>query len=261
MALALWSTFVPVGIAAGIVLSGIALNYLSWRGTLIANGALTLAVFTLAFVAIPSSRRGGFLKVATIPTSRQPDYGGWLLGFGFGAFTIVEVGLLTLMPDYLVDQTRSGLNLATWFTSGVAIATLGGAAVVAFSRKSLAWLTGLLFAGLILPALIAIAVFASIFGDAHGVAFVLFCTVGMLWGIVPALVFGCLPAFIKQETDAVATSGRIAQFGAAGSLIGPPFIGVLSSNWGWNAGALSTLAFSTVAFCCLWSAIKRLDLD
>jgi MFS family permease len=245
---ALWSTFVPAGLALGTAITGGVALLVGWHGAFLV-WALAAACALAACLGLPASggRRPGSL---VLPTSAI-----WLLAAGFGCYTAIEVGVLALLPAYLAGQWSVAPSLAGAAT-GIASATtmLGSAAASMALRRSSRWALRLMLVGLLVPALLLFAVFPPLAArglvGASGVALL-----AVVWnavsGMPPAVVFAWLPDLAERSgggaSHMAAANGVLAQFGAAGSLIGPPLLGFVASQWGWASIALAATVFSALS--------------
>ncbi|BEV10306.1 MFS transporter [Asticcacaulis sp. DW145] len=242
-ALTLWSTFVPAGFAIGMGLSGVLLLFTGWRPVLVvwallAGGALFAAVRT-PVVETKSETR---LVWPPLPV--------WLMCAGFGFYTTLFVGLIAMFPLFLTEQGQSPSAAAT-VTGLASAATLGGAwgAAQALHRGERArWIA--LCAGLLVPAALACLIFIG--GHALWLAG-LIIALNAVSGIGSSLVFARLP-HMSPGLNVAAANGVLTQFGAGGSLIGPPLLAAIAGHWGWAAlgpavaiGSVAALGLMTAA--------------
>lgn len=240
-ALAIWSTFVAIGIALGATLAGGVADLWGWRTALALWAALVCAVLALgARVRLPSGAPGA-------AEARRPSRRAVVAALGFGGFTCFQVGLLALAPQYLVGARGFGVAGAGLLTGLGALATVTGAAAPLLLGRRLARgssLAPLLAAALLLPPL---AVFPFFLDLPRPLLAALFIGLNMVSGIFPALAFARLPQ-LSADGDVTASNGAIAQAGAAGSLLGPPVFAACVSLGGWQAAAGIGLAVSCLAF-------------
>ena len=258
-ALALWSTFVPVGFALGTAITGGAMLLVGWHGVFLA-WALAAALALAACLGLPASggRRAG--RSLALPSGAV-----WLLAAGFGCYTAIEVGVLALLPAYLAEQWSMPPSLAGAVTGIASAATMLGSAVASVAlRRSGRWALRLVLVGLLVPALLLFAVFPPLGArglvGASGVSLL-----AVLWnvasGMPPAVVFAWLPDLAERsnggESHVAAANGVLAQFGAAGSLAGPPVLGFVASQWGWASIALAAAVASALSFGLIVLAERR----
>lgn len=252
-ALTLWSTFVPAGFAIGMGLSGVLLLFSGWRAVLVvwallAGAALFAAVRTPAVEPKSETR----LVWPPLPV--------WLMCAGFGFYTTLFVGLIAMFPLFLTEQGQSP-SVAATVTGLASAATLGGAwaAAQALHRGERArWIA--LCAGLLVPAALACLIFIG--GHPLWLAG-LIIALNAVSGIGSSLVFARLP-HMSPGLNVAAANGVLTQFGAGGSLIGPPLLAAIAGQWGWAAigptvlvGSVAALGLMIAAEVVAWNKITK----
>lgn len=239
-ALALWSTFVPVGIAAGTILSGLAASLVDWRLILVFWALIVLTTLP------------GTFRLPTMAEHRQtglavPPVAIWALALGFGFYTTLEVGVLGMLPAYLSEAWDFSIATAGVVTGVASAATIAGsfaaARLIGTGEEARRPLT-LVAVGLAVPAALFFVGFpggglaTGVSGSTVAVAVI---AANAVSGLVAAVAFARLPALLRRSGAALslvtASNGVFAQFGAAGSLIGPPLVGYVASHWGWSTVA------------------------
>lgn len=236
-ALALWSTFVPVGIAGGTILSGVAASLIDWR--------LILVFWALAvLVTLPGSFRLPAMTEHRQTGFAVPPLAVWALALGFGFYTTLEVGILGMLPAYLSEAWGVSLAAAgavTGITSGATILGSFAAARLIGSGDGARRPLVLVAIGLGLPALLFFPGFPTADLAAQMSARTVAAAIiaaNAISGLVAAVAFARLPVLLRRSGVSLslvtASNGVFAQFGAAGSLIGPPLVGYVASRWGWG---------------------------
>ena len=249
-ALALWSTFVPVGIAAGTILSGLAASLVDWRLILVFWALIVLTTLP------------GTFRLPTMAEHRQtglavPPVAIWALALGFGFYTTLEVGVLGMLPAYLSDAWGFSIATAGVVTGVTSAATIAGsftaARLIGTGEGARRPLT-LVAVGLAAPAALFFVGFpggglpTGVSGSVVAMAVI---AANAISGLVAAVAFARLPALLRRSGAALslvtASNGVFAQFGAAGSLIGPPLVGYVASHWGWSTVAPVVAALSILS--------------
>lgn len=232
-ALALWSSFVPVGIAIGSAVTGLCVPILGAQGVMLLWAAL------LATMIVPMLR----LRFGTGDSRRivLPAPAAWISTLAFGVYTFFLCALTMLLPTFLILERGAGLGEASLIVSLASLSALpaSGLAILMLRRGELPAARFLMIAT---PALAGTALLAPL-GFQHGLGLtltgILLVTAIMLSGLVPPLMFGRLPVLagaIGPHDPRIATSnGLLTQFGAGGALIGPPLAGLIVEGWGWGA--------------------------
>ncbi|TWB17349.1 MFS transporter [Nitrospirillum bahiense] len=256
VALALWSSFVPVGLALGAILSGWAAELWSWRGALFGGGVVAAGALALSLPMTSGvgARVRGAGAGGTGPTRRA-----WALAVGFGCYTTFEVGLLGMLPTFLVDKAGASADAAGFITGVASFATVAGSVVAGWWNhrnhgRDLA--RGPSFAlmalSIVLPALLLFLVF----GPAPDLttAAIVVIALNALSGVYPGLAFAMLPAVAGSDRGLPAANGLLTQFGASGSLIGPPLFAAFAGHWGWTSAAACGLAASLLCLALMRAA-------
>ncbi|MEQ8898424.1 MAG: MFS transporter [Roseovarius sp.] len=239
LALVVWSTFFPAGLGLGTILSGALAAPLGWRGVLLFWALAGLALWLCA----PRDRADAG-PIAAI-TAFRPSGASLVLAAGFGGFTCFHVGILALMPEFLISQKGATPGLAGLVTGLGGFVTITGIAVpLCLRHRPVLRLSPLLLGGcLLLPAALLFGVFSPAAPLATSAA--LFIALNLLAGIFPALAFGAIPRFAGPGGLGPA-NGALAQAGAAGSLLGPPAYAAVVSHAGWLPAAGLGLALSLI---------------
>ena len=239
-ALSLWSTFVPAGFAISMSVSGVIAPWLGWRAPLWLWAALAAAAAIAAsrVPASPSSpSRLGMARFVLPPLAV------WLMCAGFGAFALVFTGLIAMFPLFLTGQGQ-GAAVAAAVTAAASAATMAGAWGAAQAlKRGTATRWAALSAGLLVPAVLACIVFS---GRDAGVVSVLFIALAALFGVASSLFFARLP-HMDAHLNVAAANGVLTQFGAGGSLIGPPLLAAVTDHWGWAALGPAALTASALS--------------
>lgn len=254
-ALALWSTFVPVGIAAGGGLTGVML------GVVDASGVMLLWAVLLA-AALPIVMRVRFTESRT-DRIVLPDVSAWISTFGFGLYTVFISIVTMLLPIFLIEQSGATLSEAALAAALTSLAALPGMVVAVrlmqdgeLERGSMIRATGIALA-LTVPLMILL------YRDGAGGLMTrggLALSAVAISGIVPALMFARLPrlagARAPSDPRIATANGLITQFGAGGALIGPPLGGMTVAAWGWpSLGILTCLILAAMLVCVVASEV------
>lgn len=255
-ALALWSTFFPVGFATGSILAGLGVEVAPWRWVLLGSAALT-ALLLLPSWRLPTPPEAAPRRAGGARPTRAP-LGAWLMAIGFACYTTFEVGLLAVMPAYFTGQRGVSASTAGLITGAAAFASvLGGLAAAWWMRRDRP-LGGFTAVGIVVPALLLFAVFTPSGGTWLWPALAA-TLLNAISGAVPAVVFARLPDTVGPGGDMATANGLLAQGGASGSLLGPPLLAAAASHLGWPAAAGAGLVAS--ALCLLLLALAQRGHD
>jgi len=248
-ALALWSCFVPVGIAAGGAITSVAIGWLT-PGEVMLLWAVLLAIAALAAFRVPLG--GGGRGPIVLPSP-----GAWLATFAFGIYTLFICALTMLLPTFLIEQrgaTVATAGLVTAFTSLLALP----ATAIAMGLSRGGTLSSRRLIMVATPSLLATAALSPfVFADAAA-TLPLAATMAVLTlaasGLVSPMMFARLPVLAgacgPHDPRIATANGLLTQFGAGGALIGPPLGGWVVRTWGWPALgiAIGAMAVAMLAF-------------
>lgn len=256
MALTLWSTFVPVGIALGAWVSAALAQPLGWRMAVLAwagtGGLLAAVVWWRGPQQSAPAPRARASDSGTVPVSGATPVGVWTLALGFGGFAIFEVGMLGLLPTLLVRQAGMAAEAAGRWTAIASVSAVAGSALAAWLLRRGVGLRWPCMVSLGVPPLLLFAVFTPtpVLPWALAAAVAL----NALGGIFASLAFALLPRVAPDARSLVRGNGWIAQCGASGSLLGPPLMAAAVQTGGWHAAALLGLGVSALALPLIWRA-------
>lgn len=271
-AMALWSTFVPVGMAVGAWAYAWAAGAVGWRlaQALSVAGGLLLWVSLRAMAAgDAATRRAASTTSPTAPVAPAapappPSSGAtgallWALVAAFGAYAVAEVGLLALLPSLL---TQGGMPLAAagGWTAAAALANVPASAIGAWLLKR----RGALSPAIAVAMAVSLGLSGLLFlaalrdGGQASTQALLAIAVNAASGVFPSLVFALLPLAARAPERLALASGRLTQFGASGALLGPPLMGAVVERWGWSAAGGLALALSALAIPLALFAWRRL---
>lgn len=250
-ALALWGTFVPLGVAIGSVLTG----FLA-----VATGSVGLLLFWAAAFGLVLSLA---TRLPVIPHGasrrlRMPHGAAWLATASFGLYTTLVCALTALLPIYLVEQRGISLATASSLAGAVSAAALPGCLLIMVlmrpGRMRTAKIMMIAASFLLASAGPAVAIFGCdgcISGAAPTVGLAVITV--LLGGLTPPFILARLPdhsaACTGDDPKLAVAQGLLTQFGAGGALIGPPLAGLLVGAQGWSMlGAfLAGLSLATVS--------------
>ena len=239
LALGIWSTFMPAGMALAMVATPLLLDTTGWRGVWLISAGVVL-VFTV-LVGLGTSRQRWPDQPRADPNAPL-DWAGaretlartvlWLYAGAFLLYTIAWFAIAAWLPTFLVETQGRSAMAAGLFTALVVAANMGG-------NLTGAWL---LHKGVPRWSLIAVA------NGTMGVTAVLIIgpfapeAAKIPLAIVFSLISGMLPAAVIAGAAAHApkphlvamSSGFAVQGAAIGSLLGPLLMAIvvgISGSW------------------------------
>lgn len=243
-AMALWSTYTPVGVSLGLLLSSGFAGTAHWRGSYLIHGVL-FALLAVAGVLLPrpqpvpagAAARPGLLSAFT-------QQGPLRVALVFAMLVITGLGTNTVFPRWYAGQHDVSLGVASGIM-GVANLTMifGGlltAWILARGMTHLRWFVMIVIAGF----LCAIAVFSPGIASLPRLAGL----VGWLLasGACVAVVTAMLPKVVADPRQGAAAAGLLSQLAAATTFVTPLIWVPLAAAGAWQ-GFLAVIAAAGIA--------------
>ncbi|WP_336082362.1 MFS transporter [Thalassospira sp. CH_XMU1448-2] len=252
MAMSIWGTFIPVGIALGNWVSAAMVVWLDWR---LAVGACTLPIVILLPLlammekpATPTARKSLSVGVIGVLKSRAA----LKVALTFSAFAGATSAALAFMPAMMVDNLDIGIALAAGIIGTTAIAgnivgSIG--AGMALGRD----ISGRTILVIFLPVM-ATAIGTLFVSDNMMLSLVALIIFNIGQGAVAGTCFALLPGIAKGGLSMPALQGMLAQFAEIFVVIVPPLTGAMIDRNGWIGAAGILAGFYFTGF--LISAIR-----
>jgi predicted MFS family arabinose efflux permease len=234
LALGIWSTYFPFGMAIAMAAAPLAIDAIGWRGLWLVIAAATLA----SAAALASQRRryppapaSGRTFSAILAALRQP--GPWWNSLVMTFYTLQWSGVMVWLPTFLV-QTRGASLIAASLVAAVVVAVnvpgnLTGAWLM--QRQAPRGLIVCVAAGLM--GAFGIGIFAEGAPDwlrlGSCLAFSYFS------GVIPAVAFAAPQTYARAQSQVASLQGLMMQGSNLGQFVGPPAIAAAvsaSGRWG-----------------------------
>ena len=243
MAMSIWGTFIPVGIAMGNWVSAAVLVWLDWRLAVVACTVPVVILLPLLAVMTPPAtstpRKSLLVGVMGVLKSRAA----LRVALTFSAFAGATSAALAFMPAMLADNLDIGIApaagiIGTTAIVGNIIGSVG--AGMALGRN----IAGRRILMLFLP-MMAVAI-STLFVSTHmplSLTALIIFNIGQ--GAVAGTCFALLPGIAKGGLSMPALQGMLAQFAEIFVVIVPPVAGAMIDRSGWSgaAGVLGALYF------------------
>lgn len=221
LAIGVWASYMPAGMATMMLLSPLLLGAFGWRGLWLVNAALALAA-ALAFwmmtrgLHLPTAGRRSWADVRQSMTLPGP----WLLAGCFACYSIQFFAVMSWLPTFLVEELGAPLSLAALLTALAVAANILGTWLGGWllHRGAARWLLLAVVAATL--SLLAIGVFAGTLPVAARV----FCAFGfsVIGGILPTACLAGAPVHAPSPAQVGAVNGIIVQGANLGTLLGAP---------------------------------------
>jgi MFS family permease len=252
LALALWGTFVPFGIAVAQALAAALVHALGWRGVLLADAG----VLALALVVVwRATRTEGRARVAPTSIAQHLSPRALMLAMGFFCFALTFLAVAGLLTTYFVAQRGFGVAQAgSVIAAATSLGAAGSLAAGVLMRRGVppSWIGA---AGLLLSMGLTPFMFSTLPGDGLAIAAVALSFI--IGGVVPAAAFAAVPLLAREARAIGPLNGLIAQAGSLGSLGGPPLVALFVDTAGWAMAPALLLALAGVGSLCLLASGVR----
>ena len=236
MAMSIWGTFIPVGIAIGNWVSAAVLVWLDWRLAVVACTVPVMILLPLLAVMTPPTtstpRKSLLVGVIGVLKSRAA----LRVALTFSAFAGATSAALAFMPAMLADNLDIGIAPAAGIIGTAAIVgnIIGSVgAGMALGRN----IAGRRILMLFLP-IMAVAI-STLFVSTHmplSLTALIIFNIGQ--GAVAGTCFALLPGIAKGGLSMPALQGMLAQFAEIFVVIVPPVAGAMIDRSGWSGAAV-----------------------
>lgn len=246
LVLALWSCFMPTGIALAMLSGALADD---WRALWWTGAALT-AFAALGIATVPGgqstarfSRSHISGKMLDLLRKREP----LLLAVIFAAYSFAFFALFSFLPLLLATDLGFTSASAALVSAAASAANIAGNMSAGLLATRGVRPTPILVTASMALGLCAAGVFTPILSDtARLLLCVLFSAIG---GLIPATLIGGVPALAPAGASAVAF-GLLMQGSNLGQIAGPVAIGRLVDAFGWSAAAIAVCAAMAISASC-----------
>ncbi len=237
LAMGLWGTFMPTGIAIMLLLTPVLLATIGWRGMWFANAGIVVAFSAWLWAGtratpdppLPSGPRPGLWRDATA-VLRRP--GPALLAGIFGLYALTYLCVTAFLPKFLIQAHGWDAAAAAIATALIIAANAAGNLIGAWlSHRGVArWL--LIAIGIGTMGVTAWFIYQPWLSDSARIAVAF--TFSLVGGLLPASVFASVQMYAPQPDKVAGVNGLILQGTNIGQLMGPPLFAMIvaASTWG-----------------------------
>ncbi|WP_055494240.1 CynX/NimT family MFS transporter [Streptomyces sp. TP-A0356] len=244
-ALALWGTFVPVGLALSTALGGAVGEAVGWRGwMLVVAGITAVPAVVLTFTRIGVEVPGAPLPQRPKGARRRLRHARpvILLALGFCMASLVTVAIFALLPTFLERELgRSGSDAGA--TAGlISLVSVGGGLLIGWLLHRNPDRRPVLLCSL----LAVVAAWTAFRPGGPAALFLAGATViSAINGILVGMILALVPRLVDDPGEIGLANGIVTQGGSLGSLLGPPLFNLGVEDWDWTAvGWLTTVGMA-----------------
>jgi len=235
IAMALWSCFMPTGIALAM-LAGLWLT--DWRMIWQVTGALAVVAIVLTVLTVPNlsgGTRPSWSALAADAGAVLSARGPLLLGLTFALYALMFFALFSFLPVLLMQRMQ--VSLATAGLLGAlasAVNIIGNLAAGMMLARGVSRVSLIIAASLVMG-LSAIGIFLGLLPDTA--TFLLCALFSMVGGIIPATLLSSAPVLAPTAALTPVVVGLLMQGSNLGQVVGPVAIGGVIEALGWPSAA------------------------
>jgi MFS family permease len=253
-AMSIWSSYMPAGGSAAILVAPLVLASFGWRGWWVAMSAVAALVFVLLARHAPTTRYGGVssLKLA-LESLAQPASVALALLFAF--YVAQWTSVMIWLPTFLVEERGASAGLASLLTAFMVLVNVPG-------NLAGGWLLArgvrrgpLILAACAVMVVTDVVMLTDAVPDSLRYASCLVFSMGV--GVIPACIFSGVVVHAKTPQHVGTTNGMVMQTSQAGQFFGPVLLAWLATHFGgWGASLWAMLAFAGCAAACGYAVLR-----
>lgn len=259
LAFALWSCFMPVGMATAMLVGPL---FEAWRTLWWASGALALAICMGVSLIIPTGGKGPVMSWKGL---RRDSMSVWRnrgavgLGITFALYSLMFFAVFSFLPVLLMERLQVTHQMAGLLSALASVVNVIGNLAAGllltkgFSRSALlnaaCFVMGMASFGIFLPVLPDSAAFGLC---------LLFSAVG---GVIPAILLSSAPIVALAAGPAPIVLGLIVQGNNLGQIVGPTAIGGALDRFGWDSAAYIVASAALIAVFAVTLTLRRVGAD
>ncbi len=252
----LWSSYMPSGGSAAILLAPLILATWGWQGLWVTLSVAAALCFLHVARHAPAPRYGGVasMKLA-VESLRQP--GSVALALLFAFYVAQWTSVMIWLPTFLVDERGAAPAIASLLTALMVLVNVPG-------NLGGGWLLSrgvrrgpLILAACAIMAACDAGMLSPLLPDA--LRYFLVLAFSMCAGVIPACIFTGVVVHAKTPQHVGTTNGMVMQTSQAGQFFGPIVLAWLASHFGgWGASLWAMLAFAACGALCGY-AVQRIE--
>ncbi|MFN7023430.1 MAG: CynX/NimT family MFS transporter [Pseudorhizobium sp.] len=245
LAFALWSCFMPVGMAAAMLAGPM---FEDWRAMWWASSGLAVAICLLVPLAITTFGESrpwswGRLQNDTVAVVRSSGAVG--LATTFALYSLMFFALFSFLPVLLMEQMGVSHQTAGLLSALASVANVIGNVTAGFMLSRGVGRPSLLIGACLVMGVASFGIFLPVFpSTATFFLCVLFSAVG---GLIPATLLSSAPIVVPTATLVPVVIGLIVQGNSLGQILGPTAVGSAIDRFGWSSAAFIVAGSALIA--------------
>ena len=239
VAMAIWSTWFPVGISLILLMSPTLIHEGSWHSVWLFAAISVLFWLVVVSLCFWPHRNRLPPQKATISSLVRPLFNRatLLLMASFCIFASVILVLISFMPVFWLETRQIPTSTSSYWLVGIIFAHI-------FGNLASGWLVGKGVSArklMTMTYIPAISFAALVFVDGISLWGQIACLLGftIIGGIVPGTIFATIPRYVSVPAQVSLVVGIIFQGAATGQVIGPVIFGNLidwaAGDWRWGS--------------------------
>lgn len=235
IAMALWSCFMPAGIALAM-LAGLWLT--DWRVIWQVGGGLAVIAIALTLLTVPGTDAGAPPSWAALAGDAGAVLGArgpLLLALTFALYALMFFALFSFLPVLLMQRMQVSLATAGLLSAlASAVNIIGNLAAGMLLARGVSRVGLIAFASLAMG-LSAVGIFLGLLADTE--TFLLCTLFSLVGGIIPATLLSSAPVLAPTARLTPVVIGLLMQGSNLGQVVGPVAIGSVIEALGWPSAA------------------------
>jgi DHA1 family inner membrane transport protein len=250
----LWSSYMPAGGSAAILLAPLVIAAWGWRGLWVTVSVAAAAAFLLVARHAPTTRYGKVSSLKLVLESlAQPASVALALLFAF--YVAQWTSVMIWLPTFLIEERGTSPGAASLMTALMVLVNvpgnLGGGWLLARGVRR----GPLVLAACAIMAATDIGMLGGVLPD--GLRYFSCLAFSMCAGVIPASIFSGVVKHAKTPQHIGTTNGMVMQTSQAGQFFGPILLAWLATHFGgWGASLWAMLAFAACGALCGYAILR-----
>jgi cyanate permease len=258
LALGLWSTYMPFGVALTVLASAPVMDAAGWRGLWLLAAIFALASL-VAIVALrgtfrPPARSGRRLADLVAPLRRAAP---WAIASAMGLYALQWMAVMTWLPTFLVQQRGTSVLAAASLAAIFSVVNIVGIVLGTWFLERNVQRGPLIVGTSLLMAVCDVAIFSAWAPDLARYAAAL--VMSAFGGIIPAAVMSSSQRYAHSPAQVGGLQGIIVQVSNVGQFVGPLAVAAVVSATGRWESALGVVLAAAGLCLVLGLAVGRLE--